>query len=81
MSEDLSGPYRIFNDTLLREKAARTHDPRHVFYKAMLLSRTYQAYFADVGEVVVEPETYRTRPVTASMEIRYCRRNGWIADA
>ncbi len=80
MSLELQGRYKILNDTLLREKANRESDPRHVFYIAILISRTYEEYLKRVGNLKVEPSTYKSKPVTASMEIRYCRRHRWIID-
>lgn len=80
MNLELRGRYKILNDTFLREKANRETDPRHVFYIAILTSRTYEEYMSRVGHLEVKPDTYKTKPVTAAMEIRYCRKNRWIAD-
>ena len=74
------GPYIRKNIAFLKEKANRRHDPRHRFYEAMLACDTYEAYYREAGEAKVEPETYKTKPVTAHMEIRYAREHGWIAD-
>jgi hypothetical protein len=81
MSNHPSGRFRIVNDDMLRKKAERTDDPRHVFYEAMLSSGTYECYLARVGSVIVQPET-TAYAVSGLMEIRYVRdRRGWIADA
>lgn len=69
------------NEAILREKANRRGDPRHVFYEAILSSNTYEDYYRNASHLKVEPETCRTSPVTAHMEIRYVRNSrGWIAD-
>jgi hypothetical protein len=51
-----SGRFKRVNEAFLRERANRDHDPRHIFYKAMLEVETYEAYEAAVGnkEVLVE---------------------------
>jgi hypothetical protein len=72
------GPYIRKNVAFLKEKANLKHDPRHRFYEAMLMCDTYEAYYREAGEVKVEPATYKTKPVTAHMEIRYARLRGWI---
>ncbi|HLY56432.1 MAG TPA: hypothetical protein VKS60_12800 [Stellaceae bacterium] len=76
----LSGRYEIVNEALFREKANRD-DPRRPFYAAMLANRAYEAYLAEVGHKAVEVPGYKANPITGRMEILYCRRNGWIADA
>jgi hypothetical protein len=82
MSAELHGRYRILNDAALRKKAENTDDPRCVFYVAMLASQTYAEYLSKVGSVEVQPETYKTKPVSGRMEIVYCRdQRHWIADA
>jgi len=81
MTLELKGRYRLVNDTHLRERANQKDDPRHAFYEAILLSLTYEDYFARVGGLKVQPDTYKTRPVNAAMEIKYCRDNGWVIDA
>jgi len=81
MSESFSGRFRITNNEQLRKHAENTDDPRHVFYKAMLSSRTYEEYLARVGSVTVQPAT-TAYAVTGRMEIRYCRNKlRWIVDA
>ena len=40
----LSGRFERLNIPFLREKADRHHDPRNVFYKAMIENDTYEAY-------------------------------------
>jgi hypothetical protein len=81
MGASLTGRFRILNDAALRLRADRQDDPRHVFYAAMLSSRTYDDYLARVGSTTVQPET-TAYAVTGEMEIRYCRdKRAWIADA
>jgi hypothetical protein len=69
---NLTGRYRVLKEASLREKAKRTHDPRHRFYEAMLSNETYEAYLAAVGD-------NRGR-FSSRTEILYARRNGWIID-
>lgn len=78
---NLRGAFVLINETLIREKANRKADPRHIFYKAMLETRTYEAYDAAVGGVQVSVETNKTGPISGRMEIKYARKRGWIADA
>jgi len=81
MGAKLSGNFRIMNSDALLTRAARQNDPRHVFYAAMLSSRTYADYLARVGAITVQPKT-TDYAVTGEVEIRYCRdKRGWIADA
>ncbi len=75
----LKGKYRIINETLLRDKAIRS-DPRKPFYEAMLSTRSYGGYLAEVGEMVVEVKSLKRPLLNGRDEILYCRRNGWIAD-
>lgn len=77
----LVGLYNVLNESLLREKAHKKADPRHPFYEAMLRHRNYEAYLVEVGQTLVEIEGYKANPISGRMEILYCRRNGWIADA
>jgi hypothetical protein len=77
----LRGGFVRVNEAFLREKANRTHDPRSVFYTAMLETDTYEAYAAAVRGIEVSVETYRSGPINGGMEIRYARKSGWIADA
>ena len=77
----LTGPYRKANSAFLTEKANRIHDPRHIFYKAILSSSTYEQYYAKVGDIVVQPETFKTKPVNADMEIKYAKYRQWVESA
>jgi hypothetical protein len=77
---DITGPYKIVNHDLLRDKANRD-DPRRVFYMAMLAHKTYEGYLAEMGQKNVDIRGYKANPINGRMEILYCRRNGWIADA
>jgi len=76
----LTGRYRLLNRALLQEKANRD-DPRRAFYSAMLANETYEAYLAEVGQKEVSVESYKTGRINGRMEILYCRRRHWIADA
>src|ERR1700730_12362379 len=80
---EYTGGYVFANHHKLRERAARTDDPRHIFYRAMLTHSTYDDYEADMGSRVVMVPTRRgQRPVTGHAEIRYARDDrGWIRDA
>ena len=78
---NLKGAFVLINEALIREKANRKDDPRHIFYKAMLETRTYEAYDAAVGSIHVSVETYKTCPISGRMEIKYARKRGWIEDA
>jgi hypothetical protein len=80
MGVELRGRYKILNDAHLRKRASETHDPRHIFYEALLASETYEQYLARVGGVTVQPAT-TSYAVTGRMEIKYCRDRRWIADA
>jgi hypothetical protein len=77
---DLRGRYQVLNEAFLREKSHRD-DPRKPFYIAMLANRTYEGYLAEVGHKFVEVKGYKANPISGRMEILYCRRRGWIADA
>jgi Endonuclease NucS C-terminal domain len=77
----LRGRFVRVNEAFLREKANRQHDPRNVFYKAMLETDTYEAYAAAVRGLEISVESYRSGPINGGMEIRYARKSGWIADA
>lgn len=77
---EITGRYRLVNDAYLREKANQSDDPRHVFYVAMLTSRTYEEYLARIANMKVSVASYKTGPIDGRMEILYCRRNGRIAD-
>jgi hypothetical protein len=74
----LTGPYKIVNEALLREKSGRG-DPRYIFYVAMRKHKTYEAYLAAVGRTLVEVQG-RKGPFHGRGEILYCRRHGWIVD-
>ena len=76
----LRGRYEILDEAFLREKSHRD-DPRKTFYIAMLANRTYEGYLAEVGHKFVEVEGYKAGPISGRMEILYCRKRGWIADA
>ena len=80
MDSELRGRFRILNNAMLKKKATELNDPRHIFYKAMLSSPTYEAYLAQVGSKIVQPKT-TSYSVSGFMEIRYCRnQRHWIAD-
>ncbi len=76
-----TGPYVRTNLATLREKAGRTHDPRHAFYDAMLSSESYEEYYQKVGGLAVSVANLTTARFTAYMEMRHARNQcGWIAD-
>ena len=52
----------------LREKAGR-HDPRQMFYRAMLGNDTYEGYLAQVGDFETTLEDYKANPTNGRMEI------------
>jgi hypothetical protein len=75
------GPYVRKKLAILKEKANRLSDPRHIFYAAMLSSDTYEDYYLKVGEEQVRPQTFKNGPISGHMEMRYARTSmGWIAD-
>lgn len=77
----MTGSFKILNHSAIKERAERVHDPRHVFYRALLITRTYEDYKSEVGSVKVRPET-TSYVVTGDMEVKYVRdRRRWIADA
>lgn len=78
---NLKGAFVLINESFIREKANRQDDPRHIFYKAMLETDTYEAYDAAVGGMKVSVEGYKAGPISGRMEIGYARKCGWIADA
>jgi hypothetical protein len=78
MTTPLSGPYRIVNDVILRQKA-HGH-PCQAFYVAMLTSLTYEEYLARVGQVEVVIPHRKDNPASGRREILYCRQHGWIRD-
>ena len=73
----LFGKYEIVDRAFLTERANRKTDPRHEYYKAILLSKSFEQYYENVGELVVKPETTSYK-VNADMEIKYALRRGWI---
>jgi hypothetical protein len=81
MKTNLSGNFILVNEAFLREKAHRQHDPRHVFYRAMLNTRTYEDYLNLVGDVEVSVDTYKKGPISGRKEILYARQKHWIDDA
>jgi hypothetical protein len=77
----LTGRFVRVEEAKLREKANRTHDPRHVFYREMLENDTYEDYENATCGVEVHPITYRSRPVSGHREMIYVRnRRRWIED-
>lgn len=76
-----TGRFTRLNEAMLREKASKTNDPRARFYRAMIEANTYEQYYEFAGQESAQPATYRNRPVTAHMEIRYVRNDRkWIED-
>jgi hypothetical protein len=77
-----SGRFKRVNKAFLQERANRQHDPRHIFYKAMLEAETYEAYEAMVGNKEVLVETFNPpRLINGHTEMWYARDSGWIEDA
>ncbi len=68
---NLSGRYKILNTWLLREKAERRDDPRHVFYLSMRANNTYEGYLAEVGRREIVVKGYKANPISGRMEILY----------
>ena len=54
----LRGRYEQVNEAYLNDRANRTHDPRSVFYRAMVTHDTYEAYAAAVAGVAVTVPSY-----------------------
>jgi hypothetical protein len=77
-----SGRFVRVNEAFLRERANRGGDPRHIFYRAMLETETYEAYQADVANKEVLVETFHPpRLINGHTEMWYARHSGWIEDA
>jgi hypothetical protein len=73
------GRFKRVNEAFLRERANRKHDPRHIFYSAMLENDTYEAYEAEVGTKEVIVETFNPpRLINGHTEMWYARHSGWI---
>jgi hypothetical protein len=77
----LSGRFVRLNEAFLRQRASERHDPRHVFYKAMLEVDTYEEYAAATVGKLAETGTRKVDATSGREEILYARRNKWIADA
>ena len=77
-----SGRYVRVNEAMLRERANRKDDPRHIFYEVMLENDTYEAYEAAVGMKTVLVKTWNPPSlVSGHAEIRYARNDcRWIED-
>lgn len=73
------GPYRIVNESRIRERARNEGDPRHPFYQAMLACTSYEEYYSKVGGIKVKPST-TTYKSNAHMEMRYARDAKWVED-
>lgn len=68
----------IGNLTQVLRRANNSEDPRCVFYQAVLESETVEEYLEKVGDVIVEPPTYRER-MGAEREFKYMRDNRrWV---
>ena len=79
----LTGPYVRINDYQIRRRADLLTDPRNIFYKAMLFNKTYEAYYAEVGnkEVLVE-SWHPPKLMDGYVEIWYAARNRhWLKSA
>ena len=72
---------KILNHSAIKERTGRVHDPRHIFYHAMLACDTYEAYSRRGGGMTVEPAT-SSYAVTGEMRSKHVRNDRhWIADA
>lgn len=74
----LQGPYEKVNIAFMQQRAGRQEDPRRKFYAAILACETFEDYYRAAGDDDVLPDTFRTRPVNADMEIKYVLKNRWI---
>lgn len=79
MTKTQDGFFRIINFRQLERRANQAHDPRWIFYSAMLSVTTVVEYRSLVGEFVVYPSTYQGK-VSAENELRYAvYSRGWLA--
>jgi hypothetical protein len=79
-----SGRYVIRNQAIIEDRANRSSDPRHIFYRAMLENNTYEAYEAAVGTTKVLVQTWNPPGwVSGHREMGYVcsSRNRWIRNA
>lgn len=71
----LRGSYEKVNTTFIRERAGGQEVPRKKFYAAILTCETFEDYYRAAGDDDVFPDTYKTGPVNADMEIKYALKN------
>jgi len=76
----LRGKFTVLNAAHLRHRASLSSDPRHVFFRAMLETDTYEAYLAATRSIVATTGDRKQDDTDGRSEILYARRNGWIAD-
>lgn len=70
----------VNNLAQLVRRANKLDDPRNVFYRAVLASKTYEEYMEMVGDVYVVPPTYPEQ-MGAQREYNYMLGNRrWIAE-
>lgn len=68
----------IANLPQVLRRANNVEDPRSVFYQAVLNSETVEEYLEKVGDIIVEPPTYRER-MGAEREFKYmCNIRRWV---
>ena len=75
-------PIRIYINNLAQvlRRANDFIDPRYVFYQAVLESDTVEDYMNKVGDIYVEPPTYKER-MGAEREFKYMRDNRqWVKE-
>ncbi|WP_082080044.1 HNH endonuclease [Cupriavidus basilensis] len=77
--------YIILDRAALEKRAARTSDPRHRYYAALLNASAFDDYVRAIkGETPVYPRTFGKGrvPITPMQEYRYARdRRKWITEA
>jgi hypothetical protein len=79
MNKTKDGFFRVLNLRQLERRANEAHDPRWIFYSAMLCASSVAEYRSLVGEVVVYPSTYHGK-VSAENELRYVvNSRRWLA--
>ena len=76
----LSGRFTRLHIAYLQQRAAKTSDPRHVFYRAMLETDTYEAYLAATKGRTATTGNRIQDGTDGRAEILYARRNRRIVD-
>ena len=76
----LKGRFQRINTAHLKHRAGRTSDPRHIFYRAMLETDSYERYMAETHGKDAWTHDRVQDGTDGRAEILYARRNGWIVD-